>query len=290
MKLLNFYSNDKICLGIKTEKGIIDVEKTVLKNKCHLPTSLNEIITTSHNNKDYLKQYLEIEPVLISEDDMIYAPSVPNPGKILCIGLNYNSHTNEVAFKQPEVPTIFNKFNDSLIGHNSPLRLPEEAEKFDYEAELVIVMGKTAHNVSKEESLSYVFGYTIGNDFSARDLQLLTGQWLIGKACDDFAPLGPYIVTSDEINPDNLNIKCEVNNVLCQSSNTKNMIFSCSDIISYISKYITLRPGDIIYTGTPEGVILGHPTESQTWLKAGDKIHITIENIGTLSNTLIKYE
>lgn len=290
MKLLHFYSNDKIYLGIKTKEGIINVEETVISNKSTLPTTLDNLLKVSRNDKNFLKEYLDLKPVLASEENITFAPSVLSPGKILCVGLNYFSHTIEVDFKQPEIPTLFSKFNDSLVGHNSPIRLPEEASKFDYEAELVIIMGKTAHNVPKEEALSYVFGYSIGNDFSARDLQLLTGQWLVGKACDDFAPLGPYIVTSDEIDPDNLDIKCEVNGVVCQSSNTKNMIFNCANIISYISKYITLKPGDIIYTGTPEGVILGHPADKQNWLKAGDKIDVTIENLGTLSNTLIKYE
>lgn len=290
MKLLHFYSNDKVYLGIKTKEGIINVEETVVSNQCKLPVTLDNILKISGNDKNFLKKYLDLKPVFVSEDNIKFAPSVTSPGKILCIGLNYFSHTNEVDFKQPDIPTLFSKFNDCLVGHNSLIRLPEEASKFDYEAELVIIMGKTAHNVSKEEALSYVFGYSIGNDFSARDLQLLTGQWLVGKACDDFAPLGPYIVTSDEINPDNLDIKCTVNGVIRQSSNTKNMIFNCSEIISYISKYITLKPGDIIYTGTPEGVILGHPTEKQNWLKSGDKIDITIENLGTLSNTLIKYQ
>ena len=131
-----------------------------------------------------------------------------------------------------------------------------------------------------------MFGYTAGDDFSARDLQLLPGQWLIGKACDDFAPIGPYIVTYDEINPDNLKIECKVNGEVRQSSNTKNMIFSCAEIVSYISKYITLNPGDIIYTGTPEGVILGQSPSKQKWLQSGDRVQVTIENIGTVTNTL----
>lgn len=290
MKLLHFIENNKAKLGIKTNKGIIDVEKTVLENNSTLPTTLIDLMTNSNNDTNYLKQYLNLVPTFISEDKITYAPSVPCPGKILCIGLNYYSHTNEINYEQPKIPTIFSKFNDCVVAHNSEIRLPKDTFKFDYEAELVIVIGKTAHNVSKEDALSYVFGYSVGNDFSARELQLLTTQWLIGKSCDDFAPLGPYIVTRDEIDPNNLDIKCEVNGQLCQSSNTNNMIFSCADIISYISKYITLKPGDIIYTGTPDGVILGKNENEQNWLKSGDKIDISIENIGTLSNTLKNYE
>lgn len=286
MKLLNFYSNNEIHLGIKTNDGIIDVKKTVLKNKSDLPTSLIDIIKTSHNNKAFLNRYLKLQPEIISSRHIKFAPSVPFPNKILCIGLNYSSHAKEISTSQPNVPTIFSKFNNSLVGHKSPIHLPKDLFKFDYEAELVIVIGKEAHNVSIDDAPSHIFGYSIGNDFSARDIQFITPQWLIGKSCDDFAPLGPYIVTSDEIDPENLYIKTEVNGVLCQYSNTKNMIFNCYDIVSYISKYITLVPGDVIYTGTPEGVILGQPKDKQVWLKPGDKIDITIEKIGTLSNTL----
>lgn len=164
--------------------------------------------------------------------------------------------------------------------------MPESAEKFDYEAELVIIIGKEARNVSKEEALSYVFGYTIGNDFSARDLQMRTGQWLLGKTCDGFAPIGPYITTADEINPNNLKVQCKVNNEIRQSANTRDMIFDCATIISYVSKHMTLKPGDIIFTGTPSGVILGYPEDKQSWLKSGDEIKINIENLGTLVNVL----
>lgn len=286
MKLLHFIENNKSRLGIKTDEGIIDIEKTVSENNSNLPTNLIDIMNKSNNKIDYLDQYLNLTPTLISEDNITYAPSVPSPGKILCIGLNYYSHTNEINYEQPKIPTVFSKFSDCVVAHNSDINLPKDIIKFDYEAELVIVIGKTAHNVSKEDALSYVFGYSIGNDFSARELQLLTTQWLIGKSCDDFAPLGPYIVTSNEINPNNLDIKCEVNGKVCQSSNTNNMIFSCADIISYISKYITLKPGDIIYTGTPDGVILGKDEKEQVWLKPNDIVKVSIENIGTLTNTL----
>ena len=166
--------------------------------------------------------------------------------------------------------------------------LPKDAEKFDYEAELVIVIGKEASKVSKEDALSYVFGYTVGNDFSARDLQFRSGQWLLGKSCDDFAPIGPYVVTRDEIDPQNLEIKCTVNGELRQSANTRDMIFDCATIISYVSQYMTLKPGDIIFSGTPDGVILGYPTERQQWLKKGDEVIVSIEHIGELVNVVGK--
>ena len=135
--------------------------------------------------------------------------------------------------------------------------------------------------------MSYVFGYTVGNDLSARDLQFLTGQWLLGKTCDGFAPNGPYLVTAKDVNPDDLDISCEVNGSVRQSANTNQLIFDRATIISYVSKYMTLKPGDIIFTGTPSGVILGQPQDEQEWLKAGDEIKVSIEKIGTLVNMMV---
>lgn len=286
MRLLHFYENRKLYLGIWTQKGIINIAKTVAANNSELPTTWNDILMQTESNFLFLDQYLNLSPVFSQIENITFAPSVPNPEKILCIGLNYDSHIKEVKLEHPKEPTIFSKYNTCLTGHNSSIHLPPNAVKFDYEAELVIIMGRTAHNVSQAEAFSYVFGYSVGNDFSARDLQMLNGQWLLGKACDGFAPLGPYIVTVDEVNPDHLDIKCEVNGIMRQHSNTKNMIFNCAAIISYLSTYITLKPGDIIFTGTPEGVILGEPEEKQQWLKSGDQVTITIEKLGTLSNTL----
>ena len=164
--------------------------------------------------------------------------------------------------------------------------LPLNAKQFDYEAELVIVIGKTVENVSRENAMSHIFGYTIGNDLSARDLQFRTGQWLLGKTCDGFAPIGPYLVTADEVDSSNLEISCSVNGELRQQGNTKNMIFDCAHIVSYLSQHMTLRPGDIIFTGTPAGVILGYPEEQRNWLKSGDEVVISIEKIGSLKNKL----
>ena len=151
---------------------------------------------------------------------------------------------------------------------------------------MVIVIGKEGKNIEKEKVSDYIFGYTVGNDISARTLQRRSGQWLIGKSIDKFAPVGPVIVTADAINAGDLDIRCEVNGKVVQDSNTENLIFNIETIVSYASKFMTLKPGDIIFTGTPGGVILGMPKEKQVWLKSGDKMSVTIENIGTLTNTL----
>jgi 2-keto-4-pentenoate hydratase/2-oxohepta-3-ene-1,7-dioic acid hydratase in catechol pathway len=187
----------------------------------------------------------------------------------------------------PTSPILFSKFSNALTGHKNTVNLPKTAEKFDYEAELAVIIGKTAQYVDEEDALSYVFGYSIGNDLSARDLQMRTGQWLLGKTCDGFAPVGPYIVTTDELSdPNNLDVECKVNGEIRQKANTRDMIFNCAKIISYASQYMTLKPGDIILTGTPDGVILGYPNEKQKWLEPGDEIKVSIGGIGTLSTTL----
>ena len=168
------------------------------------------------------------------------------------------------------------------------MKLPVEvAKNFDHEVELVMVIGKLAKNVSEADALSFVAGYCTGNDFTARDLQLETGgQWMAGKTPDQFAPLGPYLVTADQIDPDKLAIECRVNGETRQSSNTSDFIFNARQQISYISRILTLRPGDIIFTGTPEGVIQGKPKEKRVWLKAGDKLACSLEKLGELEFTL----
>ena len=284
MKFLHYIKNDEINLAVKTDEGVFSLKDFSTK----LPSDLNELLKGGKEAVLAIEAALKGDkPAAIDEENLVYAPAVPNPEKILCIGLNYYAHGKEIKMKIPETPTVFSKFNNALAAHNSDIKLPDAAFKFDYEAELVIVIGKEGKNIKKEEALDHVFGYTIGNDVSARDLQMLTGQWLIGKTCDGFAPMGPYIVTADEIEPQNLEIGCKVNGETVQLSNTSNMIFDCAFIISYISQYITLKPGDVIFTGTPSGVILGKAPEEQVWLKAGDEMEIFIEKLGSLKNKLI---
>ena len=211
-----------------------------------------------------------------------------NPEKIICVGLNYRKHAAETGSAVPTQPILFNKYNTALNGHRGIIKVSQEAAKqFDYEVELVIVMGRTARNVSEADALSYVLGYCTGNDFTARDLQRVSSQWMLGKALDGSAPIGPYLVTADQVpDPNRLTIECRVNGEVRQSSNTKDMVFGCATLISYISRYFTLKPGDIIFTGTPEGVISGYPKDKQVWLKAGDRLTSTLEGLGELQFTL----
>ena len=205
---------------------------------------------------------------------------------ILCIGLNYRRHAAESNMAVPERPILFLKPTSTVIAHGENIIHPD-TEQLDYECELAIVIGKAAKNVSEEDALNYVSGYTCANDVSARDWQLkLDKQWARGKSFDTFCPLGPVLVTTDEIvDPDALQIQTRVNGVTLQNSNTADLIFSTRQIISYLSKDMTLLPGTVILTGTPEGVAMGRTPSP--WLKPGDVVEIEIEGIGTLKNQVV---
>lgn len=280
-------------LGLKTERGVLDVEAASKLFRIKAPVTIDEVLAGADCAP--LKKLVDRaladkrgKSVLVPEARAKFGPAVPHPEKIICVGLNYRQHAIEAGMPIPPVPILFSKFNNTLTGHRSKVKLPTNADhKFDYEAELVIVMGKKAANVSENKALSYVFGYASGNDLSARGLQLKTSQWLLGKTSDGFAPLGPYVVSADQIpDPQNLKLATYVNGEVRQNLNTSDMIFTCAQIISYASQVFTLKPGDVIYTGTPQGVILGYPPDKQVWLKAGDKVVTEIEKCGALEVTL----
>lgn len=218
------------------------------------------------------------------KDVKLLAPvQAPN---IVCIGLNYKPHASECEMKLPEMPLIFLKTTTALAGPEDAIKLPRIApDNVDYEGELVIVIGKEAKNVSEEDALDYVFGYTIANDVSARDCQLhIDGQWARGKSFDTFCPVGPWIVTG--IDPDKVHIQTRVNGAVMQDSTTEQLIFGIRSLVSFISRNMTLLPGTVILTGTPEGV--GFSRNPPVWLREGDEVAIEIENIGTLTNRVVK--
>ena len=235
-----------------------------------------------------LVAYLAGEPARESDSRVITGvaqlPVIPSPHKIICVGLNYRDHAAEAGQPIPDHPPLFAKFSNSLIGPGEPIYLPEIApDQVDYEAELGVVMGRRASRVGVESALDYVAGYVCANDVSARDLQFQTSQWLRGKAIDSFLPIGPWLVTRDEISdPQDLQIECLVNGELLQDSNTRHMIFGVADLVSIISRTITLMPGDIICTGTPSGV--GAARKPPRFLAAGDEITVRIEGLGELTN------
>lgn len=295
MKLLNFkiHSGDQVRFGVKIDEGIFDLISAweAADRPSDIATTLEEWLNGDQEIKEKFEQFVTSnknnDDFVIQEENIEFGPCVPKSAKIICVGLNYKKHALESNMEIPKTPVLFNKFSNSLVGHNETVEIPEDAKEVDFEAELGIVIGKTAKKVTKEQSLDYVAGYCNVNDLSARDLQFRTNQWLLGKACDGFSPTGPYLVTADEVgNPNQLKIETIVNGEIRQSSNTSDMIFYCNEIISYISNYITLEPGDLILTGTPEGVIFGLPENEQEWLKEGDKVTIQIEKLGVLTNQL----
>jgi len=294
LTLLTMRRSGEFRLGVKTGQGILDVPEAASLLRMHAPATVDDLL----QNEDGPSLNALVNAVLessaaraafVDEASLEYGPVVTRPEKIVCVGLNYRRHAKEVNLPIPNQPVLFSKFNNTLSAHNSAIKLPVEvATKFDYETELVIVIGKQARNVNETDALSYVAGYCTGNDFSARDLQFdRGGQWMVGKTLDRFAPLGPYLVSADQVNPDKLKIECQVNGETRQSSNTDDFIFNTAQMVSYISRHMTLKPGDIIFTGTPEGVIMGYPKEKQVWLKAGDKIACSVEKLGELRFELI---
>lgn len=284
MKLVQFWKDGKTSLGIETEQGIVDVAGEARRRGIPAPETMLEAIQLGEAGLELLKQ--------LAEDAQCYAeapaaPVVTGCDKILCIGLNYRQHARECNLPLPEAPVLFNKFSNALAADGDQVYLMPEYREYDYEAELVAVMGKAARNVTEEDALNYVFGYTCGNDLSTRDLQFVrSNQWVLSKTFDGFAPIGPCLVTADSIDPNNLRIGSTVNGEVRQDSNTSDMIFSVAQIIADLSRHFTLLPGDLIFTGTPQGVMHGYPADRKNWLKPGDQVDITIEGIGTLHNTM----
>jgi 2-keto-4-pentenoate hydratase/2-oxohepta-3-ene-1,7-dioic acid hydratase in catechol pathway len=227
--------------------------------------------------------------VFYEEREITRLAPVTRPPKIICLGLNYRDHAMETGAKIPSEPVVFSKYPTAVIGPNAPIRLPPDSEKVDYEAELVVVIGKGGRNIPVGDAMLHVAGYTCGHDVSARDYQIERGggQWVIGKTFDTFAPMGPVLVTRDELpDPHHLRIQCRVNGQTMQDSNTENMIFNVPQTISYLSRVMTLAPGDVIFTGTPPGV--GMARKPPVYLKDGDVTEIEIEGIGVQRNPVKK--
>jgi len=235
---------------------------------------------------DRIKAELSNLP-LVSRSSVHLSSPIPRPGKIICIGLNYRDHAEESGMAIPTSPIIFSKFGTCVIGGGEPIRVPVGSNQVDYEAELAVVIGRTAKNVAAGEAMDYVFGYTNFNDVSARDFQFADGQWQRGKSCDTFAPMGPAVVTADEVaDPHDLNIRFRLNGETLQDSNTCQLIFKTSELIEFLSRVITLEPGDIIATGTPPGV--GFARKPPIFMKPGDVAEVEIDQLGTLTNPVGK--
>jgi 2-keto-4-pentenoate hydratase/2-oxohepta-3-ene-1,7-dioic acid hydratase in catechol pathway len=230
---------------------------------------------------------VEVDAIRASDgvpaSEVVFGPPVRDPDKIICLGLNYRAHAEESNMELPEAPILFAKFRNCLVGAEAPIRLPAASQKVDYEGELAVVIGRRCKHVSEADALSVVAGYMPMNDVSARDLQLQTGQWTAGKAVDTFAPCGPALVTADEVgDPQSLEVITRVNGAEMQRSGTDRMIFTVAETIAFISSVITLEVGDIISTGTPEGV--GVMRSPPVFLAKGDEVEVEIPGVGLLRN------
>lgn len=235
----------------------------------------------------YVAQNKTALPVINNQERL--GPPIKRPSKIVCVGLNYAKHAAESGMALPKEPVLFFKATSAICGPNDPVIIPRNSEKTDWEVELAVVIGKKASYVSKENALDYVAGYTLHNDYSERAFQLeKEGQWVKGKSCDTFAPIGPFLATKEEVpNPHNLNLWLKVNGELLQDSNTEDLIFDIPHLVSYISEYMTLLPGDIISTGTPFGVGLGF--DPPRYLKPGDVVELGIDKLGVSSQIAQAY-
>jgi len=282
-------------LGIRRDNRILDVGKAAKALKVTVPGSTDDVI--EGKNVAGLQKVLAasasaVKSALVPIEEARFGPCITRPQKIMMLGFNYRRHAQETGAAIPKAPVLFNKYNNALLGHEGSIRLPTKvAKKFDYEVELQVIIGKTGRDVSEADALKYVFGYATGNDFSARDLQFRDGrtgsQFMIGKTSDGFMPVGPWLVGADLVgDPQNLKLETRVNGEQRQSSNTSDMIFTCAQIIAYASSIFTLQPGDLISTGTPEGVIAGKPEAQQNWLKAGDRVECSVEKCGELRFSL----
>lgn len=269
MKLIYYKKEEQVRPGILTDNGIIDVDGLVF----------------TIDNLPALKDIERRAVSFIDEAAVTITSCCPYPSKIICIGLNYRRHAAESNMPVPTSPVVFSKFTNTLIDFQQDVSLGKEGTQFDYEVELGVVIGRTCKRVGRNEALNYVLGYCVANDLSCRDLQFKTSQWLIGKTLDNFLPLGKYITTADVVpDPQDLQLQCSHNNILRQNSNTADMIFSVAEIIEELSKYMTLYPGDLILTGTPEGVIMGLPEKN--WLQPGDVVEAGIAGLGTTRNKM----
>jgi 2-keto-4-pentenoate hydratase/2-oxohepta-3-ene-1,7-dioic acid hydratase in catechol pathway len=292
MTLLNMRTADGPRLGVKLPKGVLDVAAAAASYRLPAPIDTDDLL---QNGKGAMLSAVVSAAadgpatLYLQESAVQHAPLLTRPEKIIMMGFNYRRHAAETGTPIPANPTLFNKFNNALNHHRGTIALPIAAAKqFDHEIELVIVFGRECRNVSEEDALGYVAGYCTGNDFSARDLQYLTTQFMIGKTFDGFAPLGPYLVTSDLVgDPNNLRLECRVNGEQRQDWNTNDMIFNCRQLISFASKMMTIKPGDILFTGTPHGVIFGKPKAEQVWLKPGDRVVCSVEKLGELAFNLV---
>jgi 2-keto-4-pentenoate hydratase/2-oxohepta-3-ene-1,7-dioic acid hydratase in catechol pathway len=287
MRLLSFVNRGRKSIGAE-----LDPDRVVDFRLGHgsLPAGMRAFLELGESGFSLARALVENPPkgaILSKREIQVLSPLCPEERpKVFCIGLNYADHAAESGSKIPEDPLVFAKFFTALIGPGDSIAYPPGCSALDYEAELVVVIGKRAKGVSEDEAYQYVAGYTCGNDVSERRLQRQDSQWLRGKSSDSFAPTGPVIVTRDEIpDPHVLGLGCKINGEVRQNSNTNQIVVGIPKLVEFISTYIMLDPGDLIFTGTPPGV--GFAMKPPQWLKPGDRVEVWIEKIGSITNTVV---
>lgn len=288
MRFVQFERGGDRRVGVEIRDGgdIVDL----CAGDSSIPSDMRSFIEGGQKTLLAAKSVIDRGGSIIPRDSVKIVAPIYNPDKVLCVGMNYKDHCEEQNAPVPIEPVIFNKFPSSIIGPTEDLQYPRETQKLDWEVELTIVIGKDAKRVQESDAMNYVFGYTVAHDVSARDWQLEPGknggQWLIGKAMDGFCPLGPAIVMKEDINdPHNLGLRCRVNGVTKQDSNTNQLVHKTAAMVSFISRFMTLRPGDVILTGTPPGVgVFRKPPE---YLKRGDVVECEIDGIGKVVNKIV---
>jgi len=291
LRLANLRTPQGYALGVEVEDGVLNVTATAAGLDLAAPRDVDDLLQNSLGAQvQAVLAAVAKQPaarVVSGLSAVKFAPLVTRPEKIICVGFNYRKHAEETGTPIPKAPPLFSKFRNALNHHEGVVVLPTRIDdRFDYETELVIVFGREGRDVAQAEALDYVAGYAVGNDLSARTMQTATTQFLAGKTSDGFAPLGPWLVTRDRVpDPNALQLRTFVNGETKQDWNTRDMIFNCRQLIAFVTSIMTIKPGDIIFTGTPQGVIFGEkaPPEQRRWLRAGDEVTSELEGLGRLT-------
>jgi 2-keto-4-pentenoate hydratase/2-oxohepta-3-ene-1,7-dioic acid hydratase in catechol pathway len=283
MKLLSYLRDGRARVAVARDDGIVDVNEA----DPELPSCIKQILA---GGPEMFARVGKAVATAASKplDEADRVPPIPSPEKIVCVGLNYADHAREGGREPPEEPIIFGKYPSAVLADGQSIELPPLSQQVDYEAELVAVIGRPGRNIPEDRAAEHVAAYCCGNDISARDWQFnhTGGQWLLGKTFDTFAPFGPYLVTADEVlEPENLSIRLRLNGEVMQDSSTAHLIFSIPRLIAHVSQFFTLKPGDLLFTGTPPGV--GFARDPQVFLKPGDRLEVEIDGLGMLSNPVV---
>jgi 2-keto-4-pentenoate hydratase/2-oxohepta-3-ene-1,7-dioic acid hydratase in catechol pathway len=285
MHLVTFIREGETRIGALQQR---DGRKTIVdlnRAEPRLPTDMIAFLAGGDGSRALAERALANPPAeaVLNRDAVRLGAPIPRPGKIICIGLNYRDHAAESNQPVPEYPTVFAKYSSCVIGPGEPIVIPRVTSQVDYEGELAVVIGRRARDVAEADALSYVAGYAPFNDVSARDYQSRTSQWTIGKTFDTFGPLGPALVTADEVaDPHALGLRVTIGDDVLQSSNTRHLIFTIPQLVAYLSAVMTLEPGDVIATGTPAGV--GAARKPARWLQPGEVVRVEIDGLGALEN------